>query len=68
MAEYLLYVLNADGSRELSRDLYAVDDDEALHLARLRQVTADIELWCGERKVALLPRGMPAVMATQESA
>jgi hypothetical protein len=56
MAEYRVYALNQDGSIRHSSELYAGDDNEAVHLARLRPEKFAMEVWCGARKVALVPR------------
>jgi hypothetical protein len=37
-------------------DLEAADDAEAIELVRLGCEPADCELWCGSRKVAVIPK------------
>jgi hypothetical protein len=56
MADYRLYMLNLDGHILRAADLKARDDDEAIARLRARGEPTDIELWCGKRRVALVPR------------
>jgi hypothetical protein len=62
MADYRLLLL-AEGGKAQGSDFEAADDGEAIELARLRLEKADIEIWCGDRKVAFVPRGMPPILA-----
>jgi hypothetical protein len=62
MAEYRLYSLGRDGHINQGSDIAAEDDEEAIALARLGLERADVEIWRGTRKVALIPQGMPPVL------
>ncbi len=56
MPNYRAYVIGADGSFARAHNFSAADDQEArAHAARYVD-GHDVELWCGEVKVALLPR------------
>ena len=61
MASYRLYVLGQDGRIDYGSDIEALEDGEAIELARLRLEHTDIEIWCGTRKVALVPKDGLAV-------
>lgn len=53
MAYYRLYFMDAfHGHIERFEDFDAGDDVEAISLARPKQGTLALELWCSERKVA----------------
>ena len=56
MAHYRLYTLRDDGHILGAGDLEASDDGEAIQLARLRLEHRDIDLWCGTRPLALVPK------------
>ena len=59
LADYRLYLLDLDGRIMQAADLEADDDEMALAHVRHRRDTTDIELWCGKRKVARIPRQLP---------
>jgi hypothetical protein len=63
MADYRLYLMDDDGHILRGIDLAAPDDKEAFELVRLRDDPGDVELWCGTRKVASIPKGGPIVLA-----
>lgn len=51
-------VLCLEGSKIAERSDFEVeDDDEALVLFALRGEKADCEIWHGDRKVAMIPKG-----------
>ncbi len=63
MAGYRIYAMTPDGHIRSAADIEAENDGEAIQLARLRLERADIELWCGARRIARLPReGLPIVL------
>ena len=68
MAHYRLYALNPDGHIRSGADIEATDDVEAVSLARIRLEHADIELWCGTRWVALVPKDGLAVIPSVRAA
>lgn len=56
MPNYRAYVIGPDGSFARAHNFSAADDQEArAHAARYVN-GHDVELWCGDVKVALLPR------------
>jgi hypothetical protein len=67
MADYRLYLMSDDDHIFHAADLTADDDREAIELVRLRQEGSDVELWCGRRKVAMIPRGQPPILAPPDS-
>ena len=62
MPHYRLYALTPDDLVRTTYNVKATDDGEAIQLARLRLEHADIELWCGRRKVALEPQDGLAII------
>ena len=60
MAEYRLYCLDRDGHIRRRHEIDAADDAAAIAAARAIAAESAAELWCGTRKVALLPPG-PAI-------
>lgn len=63
MAEYRLYCLDARGRIARRHDFEEMDDEAAVVAAREIDATSACELWCGSRKVTLLPgeeQGRPA--------
>ena len=62
MADYRLYLMSVNGDILQAADIEADDDHEAIHLVRLRQEPNDVELWSGKRRVAVIPRGQPAIL------
>jgi len=67
MADYRLYLMSGDGHILQAAELTADDDREAIELVLLRQERSDVELWCGKRKVATVPRGQPPILARPDS-
>lgn len=65
MPSYRLYTLLRDGHTILGDDIEADDDEEAIHLARLRVEHADIELWDDNRWVALVPQDGLAIVPSR---
>ena len=56
MARYFVFCM--DGERILERfDFEAEDDAEAVALLALRRERAECDLWCGDRLVAIIPKG-----------
>jgi hypothetical protein len=68
VSHYRLYALTPDGYAQSVHTIDATDDGEAIELARLRVEHADIELWRGRRKVALVPKDGPAIPSSLISA
>lgn len=63
MAEYRLYCLDAGGRIVRRHDLEADTDSAAIVAARAEENSLDCELWCGSRKIALIPvSGDPILM------
>jgi hypothetical protein len=62
MPSYRLYAMTRDGHIRSAETIDAESDGEAIHLARLRLEHADIELWCGKRRVAWVPKDGLAVV------
>ena len=62
LAEYHLYLLDCDGHILHRSDIEADDDQEALHLVRIRREPSDLLLWCGKRQVARIPRGQTLIL------
>ena len=61
MAIYRL--LSIANQRVFDRVEYQAEDDtEALALFAIRGETTDCELWCGERRVATIPRGADPIL------
>jgi hypothetical protein len=44
-------------------DFTADDDAEAIRFCRQLHADDDLELWCGKRKVASLPKGGPIILS-----
>jgi hypothetical protein len=61
MAEYKIYCLDGNGRIARRHDLEATDDGAAAHAAREQFPEMTCELWCGTRKVAVLPAGRAPV-------
>ena len=62
MFEYKLYCLDAGGRIARRQEFEAADDAAALAHARAEHAGVNSELWCGARKVALLPaKGEPVL-------
>jgi hypothetical protein len=61
MIQYRLHCIAGGTIRETTH-FQASDDAEALALVGLRGETTDCELWCGERRVAVIPTGGEAVL------
>jgi hypothetical protein len=60
MFEYKLYCLDAHGRIARRQEFEAADDQAAVAHARAHHPAESCELWCGARKVALLPgKGEP---------
>lgn len=56
MARYFVFCM--EGDRILDRfDFEADDDSEAMALLALRRERVEIDLWCGDRLVATIPKG-----------
>ena len=49
------YIIHEVGGAICGENLDAVEDGEAIELVRLRLEPTDCELWCGTRKVAIVP-------------
>lgn len=64
MAEYKLYCLDQKGRIARRHDLEAPDDASAANAARAQFPDVTCELWCGTRKVALIPAGGEPVWNT----
>ena len=62
MSEYKLYCLDQKGRITRRYEFDAADDGAAIALARKDHPATNCELWCGTRKVALLPaNGTPVL-------
>ena len=55
MADYKLYCLDGSGRITRRHDFVADDDEAAIEIGRTTAPTVTCELWCGARRVALLP-------------
>ena len=56
MARYFVFCMEEE--RILDRfDFEADDDSEAMALLALRRERVEIDLWCGDRLVATIPKG-----------
>lgn len=63
VAEYKLYCLDPRGRIQRRHEFEAADDDAAIAAARVRFSGETCELWCGTRKIALIPAGGEPVLA-----
>ena len=63
MAEYKLYCLDPKGRIARRHEFEASDDADAIDRARTDHPEESCELWCGTRKVALIPAGGEPVLA-----
>lgn len=63
MAHYRFYLMDAADRIMHASDLEADDDAQAIELLCLRGEQTDVELWCGKRKVASLPKGGPITLS-----
>ena len=62
MQYYRLYVLNAADGRFIGfEEISAIDDVEAVRLAKGMSVGRPMELWCGKRKVKTFAPEQPEV-------
>ena len=62
MGSYRFYPVKGGVRVKPAIPLGADDDVEAVELVRLGREPTDCELWCGKRKVALVPRsGAPVI-------
>lgn len=62
LAEYKIYCLDQKGRISRRHDLEAADDRAAIDAGRAKFPNTTCELWCGTRKVALLPAGGEPVL------
>ena len=63
MAEYKLYCLDPEGRIVRRHEFEGADDAGAIGRARSDFLDQTCELWCGTRKVALIPAGGEPVLA-----
>lgn len=63
VAEYKLYCLDPKGRIQRRHEFEAADDAAAIASARARFPEETCELWCGTRKIALIPAGGEPVLA-----
>jgi hypothetical protein len=67
MESHRVYLMTIDDHIRSVDDIEADDDAEAIRLARHLHPDDDLELWCGKRKVASMPRA-GVVILSQASA
>jgi hypothetical protein len=63
VAEYKLYCLDPSGRIQRRHEFEAADDGAAIAGARAQFPEETCELWCGTRKIALIPAGGEPVLA-----
>jgi hypothetical protein len=63
VAEYKLYCLDPKGRIQRRHEFEAADDTDAIATARSQFGNETCELWCGTRKIAVIPADGEPVLA-----